>query len=88
MHHFRAAMAADHNRPRSPFMSAARSSPARSRVDTARRPDFQQWSDQVSGAVSQTLDHAAEMLKRSEAVVATAAKLRKNVDNFLHRVAV
>lgn len=44
--------------------------------------------DQVAGAVSQTRDYAATVLKRSETVATAAAKLQENVGNFLHRVAI
>jgi methyl-accepting chemotaxis protein len=44
--------------------------------------------DQVAGAVSQTRGYADTVLKASEAVATGADKLQKNIDNFLHRVAV
>jgi methyl-accepting chemotaxis protein len=43
--------------------------------------------DQVAGAVGQTRNHADTVLKASETVATAAAKLQKNVDSFLHRVA-
>jgi methyl-accepting chemotaxis protein len=43
--------------------------------------------DQVAGAVSETRNHADTVLKASETVAMAAAKLQKNVDSFLHRVA-
>ena len=44
--------------------------------------------DQVAAAVSQTLDYADTVLKASETVASSVNKLRKNVDDFLHRVAI
>jgi methyl-accepting chemotaxis protein len=44
--------------------------------------------DQVAGAVSQTRSYADTVLKASETVATSAAKLQENVDNFLHRVAI
>jgi methyl-accepting chemotaxis protein len=44
--------------------------------------------DQVAGAVGQTRNYADMMLNASEMVATSAAKLQKNVDNFLQRVAV
>jgi methyl-accepting chemotaxis protein len=43
--------------------------------------------DQVAGAVSETRNHADTVLKASERVATAAVKLQKNVDSFLHRVA-
>jgi methyl-accepting chemotaxis protein len=43
--------------------------------------------DQVAGAVSETRSHADTVLKASETVATAAAELQKNVDSFLHRVA-
>jgi len=43
--------------------------------------------DQVAGAVSETRNHADTVLKASETVATAAVKLQKNVDSFLHRVA-
>jgi methyl-accepting chemotaxis protein len=44
--------------------------------------------DQVAGAVSQTRSYANTVLKASETVATSAAKLQEDVDNFLHRVAI
>jgi methyl-accepting chemotaxis protein len=43
--------------------------------------------DQVAAAVKQTLGYADTVLKASETVAMSTNKLRKNVDEFLRRVA-